>query len=273
MSATAMSMDEQRKTVPDFALDVAAGLWFVSMLAGQAVFLYYILAFYAQPTLTGNFAAWGANPFLEKGFIDGDASGNLAFAAHVMVAALVTFFGMLQLVPQIRARALPFHRWNGRIFLTAAMIASLSGFYMVWARGEIGDMTNALAISLNGALIVTFAALALKTVLARDIDSHRRWAMRTLLAANGVFFLRLGVFSFIVITQQNISAFQFHIFQFASFLLPLAVLELYFRARANGALAKLSMAIGLVGCAAYTGAGIVGFVMIFVKMVLGAAPA
>ncbi len=272
MSAASTNRGEHCKTAADAVLDVAAGLWFVSTLVGQAVFLYYILAFYASPTIAGNFAAWGANPFLEKGFIDGDARGNLAFAAHVMVAALVTFFGMLQIVPQIRARALPFHRWNGRIFLTSAIIASLSGFYMVWARGEIGDMTNALAISLNGFLIVIFAALALKTVLARDIDSHRRWAMRTLLAANGVFFLRLGVFGFIVITQQNISAFQFQVFQFASFLLPLAVLELYFRARVNGALAKLSMAIGLVGCAVYTGVGIVGFVMIFIKMVFGAAP-
>ncbi|MGH8237614.1 MAG: hypothetical protein ACREXP_11415 [Steroidobacteraceae bacterium] len=84
-------------------LQRAAALWFVTAVAGQWLFVYYISAFYGPATASGDFAAWDRNKNMTDGYLAGDGVGNLFFAAHVMAAAAVTFAGTLQLVPWIRA--------------------------------------------------------------------------------------------------------------------------------------------------------------------------
>ena len=100
----------------DGALNAAAGAWFATMVIGQSAFLYYILAFYGASVATGHFEAWARNTMLIKGYVAGDGIGNLFFAAHVMLAALVTFAGVLQLV---RGDRLHLHR-HLALRLTAA---------------------------------------------------------------------------------------------------------------------------------------------------------
>lgn len=267
-----VALDEMRRParIADGILGGAASLWFAATLAGQAVFLFYIVAFYGPPTLGGNYEAWDKNPFLRKGYVEGDEIGNLAFAAHVVVAAIVTLGGLIQFIPRIRARAIGLHRWNGRLFMLGAIVAALSGLYMVWMRGDVGNLSNAVAISLNGALILVFAALAWSNVLRGNIAAHRRWAMRTYMVANGVFFIRMMVSAWLVLLQKSPGAF-FHVLEFASFLLPLAVLELYLRAREGGAFGKIALAPVLAGFAALTAVGVFGFIMIFVQKILAAA--
>src|SRR5262245_19333605 len=78
----------------------AAGCWFAVTLVGQWLFLYYIVARYHAATLSGHPERWNT------GYIPGDTAGNLAFAAHVLLAAVVAFGGPLQLIPQLRTRAI-----------------------------------------------------------------------------------------------------------------------------------------------------------------------
>lgn len=258
----------QRTALADVALTGAASLWFLATLAGQTVFFFYIAAFYGPPTFSGNFQGWDENPFLRKGYIEGDEAGNLAFAAHVIVAAIVAFCGMIQLVPQVRVRAAALHRWNGRIFLFAATAAAVSGLFLVWMRGEIESVSNATAISLNGALILFFAALAWSKAVQKDFAAHRRWAMRLFLVANGVFFLRLMMSAWLVIMKKNPGGL-FHVMEFASFLFPLAALELFLRARESGPSIRFATAGALLIVAGLTIVGIFGFVMIFVRRIMG----
>ncbi len=245
-------------TWADSALNAAARFWFAVAVAGQWAFLYYILAFYGPSTLTGNFKAWSRNKFLLKGYVAGDTVGNLFFAAHVLLAAVVTFGGALQLVPQIRARALAFHRWNGRVFLVTAMAASLAGLHMVWVRGSTQNLDGAIAITINTALILAFAVLAWRSAAARDIAAHRRWALRAYLAANGVWFIRVGLFAWALLSHGHIGIFD-RIWSFGCYLLPLGVLELYLRAkRGGGPGSRLAVAGGLFVSTVLMGVGIVG---------------
>jgi hypothetical protein len=89
----------------------------------------------------------------------------------------MAFGGAIQLIPQIRTRAASVHRSNGRLFLLTALGLSVSGLYMEWVRGARVNMVNAVATSLNGVLIIAFAALAWRSAGARDISGHRRWAL------------------------------------------------------------------------------------------------
>jgi hypothetical protein len=252
-------------------LSAAAAFWFAVMVIGQWIFVYYTAGFYAGATFSGDFAAWNRHPFV-KGHVPGDTVGNLAFAAHVMLAIVITLGGTLQLVPQIRSRAAWLHRWNGRVFLLTSIVVGLAGFYMVWLReGAIAEFDD-LIISFNGALILVFAALAWRSAAARDITSHRRWALRALMVVNGVFFLRLIFSGWILLTQSEPSPMAFYAFEFASFLLPLAILELYLRARDGGGPILRTTATAVVfGAATYMAIGTFAFTMIFVVSILSGA--
>ncbi len=245
-------------------LSGAACVWFFTALVGQWTFLYYIAAFYDAATLRGDFAAWSRNTFLLKGYVAGDTSGNLAFATHVLLASIVTFGGAMQLVSQARPWLRPFHRWNGRMFVATAIAGALSGLYMIWVRGSRANFTAGLATSLDALLIITFAVLAWRAARARAFATHRRWALRTYIAANGVWFQRVGVFGWIVF-NNNVAVGMTKVFDgwfdlswaFACYLLPLALLELYLRvkdrAQANG---RYAMAAGLLLLTAVMGFGI-----------------
>ena len=71
-------------------------LWFSAAVAGQGMFVLMILAFYGRRTVTGNFAGWNDKPHI-KSYVPGDTAGNVMFALHVLLAAVVTAGGLLQL--------------------------------------------------------------------------------------------------------------------------------------------------------------------------------
>jgi hypothetical protein len=251
-----------RRDAADVALAAAARAWFVSAVFGQWAFLYYIAAFYDAATLRGDFAAWSRNVYLLRGYVAGDTAGNLQFAAHVLLAAAVTFAGALQLVPVVRARWPAVHRWNGRVFATASIAAAASGLAMIWWRGSRANLTAGIATSGDAVLIIACALAAWRAALRRDFDAHRRWALRTWIAANGVWFQRIGIFGWTAFHQAPLGMTRhfdgwFDLgWAFACYLLPLAVLEVYLRVSARGtARTRLAFACVLAACTLATAYG------------------
>jgi len=253
-----------RASMPIFtaqmALRAAARLWFVTAVIGQWAFLYYIAAFYGPSTLTGHFEAWRRNTMLTMSYVPGDTVGNLTFAGHVLLAAVIAFGGALQIVPQIRARAPAVHRWNGRLFMVVALGLAVSGLYITWVR-ERSPVLGGLGISLNAVLIILCVTLAWRTAVARDFAAHRRWALRAWIAGNGQWFTRVGFMAVAVVHRAWGEPF-FMFWGYASTLVPLAVLELYLRADANGGpRARLAVANGLLVLTVLIGIGIFGVYM------------
>lgn len=250
---------------PDWAnrgLRAAAAFWFLVAVIGQLFFATYVALFYGRATLGGDLTAW--NKVMPHGFIAGDAIGNLAVGLHLFWAVVITLAGAIQLIPQIRARRPVLHRWTGRLYLISAAIASLSGLFMVWTRGTVGGMTQHISISLNALLILVCAALALYYARARQFGAHRRWALRLFLAASGVWFFRVGLMLWLLIHRAPVG-FDPKTFQgpfltflaFGQYLIPLAVLQLYFRAQESRApWGQSLMAASLVVMTVAMGAGI-----------------
>src|SRR5258708_6906702 len=116
MSTTVLTSRLGLNSVADNVLNAAAVFWFFAAVIGQWAFMYYIVAFYGPSTFTGNFQAWTKNTFLRKSYVAGDTAGNVTFAAHALLAAVIAFGGAIQLIPQIRTRAISVHRWIERVF-------------------------------------------------------------------------------------------------------------------------------------------------------------
>jgi uncharacterized membrane protein len=269
MSTTVWNNRLEPSSVADKALKAAAALWFLVAVIGQWAFLYYIVAFYGPSTLTGNFQVWNRNTFLNMAYVPGDTTGNLAFAAHTLLAAVIAFVGAMQLIPQIRARAISVHRWIGRMFFVTALGLSGSGLYMEWVRGDRSNMVGAVAISLNAVLIILFCGLAWRSALRREISTHRRWALRAYLVANAQWFTRVGVFAWIIVIRGPVgigSHFDgpfIFFWDFGCYLVPLVVLELYLRTKENaGPRWRFAVAGGLFALTVLMSVGIFGLTML-----------
>lgn len=222
--------------------------WFAVAASGQAIFLLYILMLYGVSLFVGDYDAWSR--MMPRGLVQGDIAGNAATVAHVLLAAVVTASGALQLVPAIRTRYRGFHRWNGRVYLATVAVASLTGLWMVWNRSQLGGIVQHGAMTINAVLILVTAALVLRHALARRMEAHRRWALRLFMLASGVWFFRVGLMFWIAVNggPAGFDPVTFRgpaldILTFLQYLLPLALLEMYFRAKdSNSRVVRLSMA-------------------------------
>lgn len=249
------------------ALQLAAKFWFITAVVGQWIFASYLILFYGGTALRGELHLW--NEELTHGYVAGDFVGNMAVIAHLLLGVIIMVAGPLQLVPQIRARFPKFHRWNGRIYMLAIVSTSIAGLYMLFVHGTVGGLVVMIAQSLDAALILIFAVLALRTAIARNFGEHRRWALRLFMVVSAVWFFRVGLMLWLVIHQAPVGfdpttfTGPFVTFiAFAQFLIPLLVLEGYFRAQAssNGSL-KISMAVLLAVLTLAMALGIFGALM------------
>lgn len=244
----------------------SAVAWFATAAAGQAAFIWMIVAHYGRRTLAGDLAGWNHKPLI-KGYVAGDEVGNVMFAAHALLAAVITLSGLLQLVPALRRRAPALHRWSGRLFFATAYAMALGGLWLTWERSTYLSLISAVAVSLDGVLILLFATMAWWCAIRRDFAAHRRFAMRAFLVVNGVWFLRVGIMAWVLMTgggigmNRSLSGPADIALQFGAYLAPVAVLEAYFRAQSgNSALVKRLVG-GLIFLAAgLTAVGVAGAV-------------
>jgi hypothetical protein len=245
-------------------LTASGVIWFIPAFVGQWIFAIYVAGQYVGPALAGDVSGW--NDIMPTGLIAGDLAGNIALGAHLFMAFVITIGGTLQLVPQIRAHAPTFHRWNGRLYIAVAFLTSIAALYMVWTRDLIGGFISDISISIDAVLIMTFAAMALRNAMARRFDAHQRWALRTFMVVSAVWFMRV-MYSFLGILAQgrppgvgdNMDGPTDVAVGFASYLLPLAVLELYFWAkRSDGALPKVAISVLVIAAAGATAVGVFG---------------
>jgi len=246
------------------ALRAAVRLWFVVAVSGQLMLAAYVAWFYGSTALQGQVEAW--NRVLSRGYIRGDAIGNLAVIVHLLAAVILIVGGAIQFVPQMRERVPALHRWTGRVYLLAAVSTSLAGLYMTWIRGTRGDVTQHVGGSLNAILIILCAVLAVRSALARRFAAHRRWVLRLFMVVSGAWFYRVGLFFWLLLNRGPVG-FDLRTFQgpaltflsFANSLVPLAVLELYLRAQSRAAApGRLAMAVALFVLTIAMGIGIVG---------------
>lgn len=242
--------------------------WFAIAAIGQIGFILFILSYYGPRTASGNFEAWNDKMVID-GHKPGDDLGNFMFIIHVLLAAVMTLGGLVQLIPSIRNRYRALHRWNGRVFLGLACFLALGGLWLVWARGTYLSLESGLAVSFNSVLILAFAVPTFLLAMRRKIADHQRWAMRTFMVANGVWFFRVGIMGWILANQSprwmnnTLTGPADIALSVGSYLIPLLGLELYYSAqRSSSSLYKTGAFVVLCGLTAFMALGIAGTMLI-----------
>jgi uncharacterized membrane protein len=260
MSTAVLTNRLELSSIADTALKAATRFWFVVTVIGQLLFAFAVASFYGLTAIRGDYHGWR----FTNGYIPGVTRSNLAVVVHLVSAVIVMLAGAVQLVPSIRNRFPRLHRWNGRLYMLTGVAVGTAGIYMTWFRGSVGDVGQHLGSTGNALLIWLCGGMALRYALARDFKSHRRWALRFFLVVSASWFLRIMFFLTFLIFREPVGfdpttfTGPFLTFMtFAQYLVPLAVVELYFRAQDHpGALRRVAAAGMLFVVTLGMGAGI-----------------
>lgn len=247
--STAVLIERQRVSfAADSALNAATRTWFAVAVIGQLSFAFVLASFYGLTAWRGKLYLWGR--FITHGYVAGDHIGNLAVVMHVASAAIIMLAGAVQLVPAVRNRFPAFHRWNGRLYILTGLTVSLAGVYMTWIRGSVGDLSIHITSTMGAVLIWLCAVMALRYALARNFRVHRRWALRLFLVTSGSWFFRIMFFLSLLVFRtpfgfdpNTLQGPYITFLSVAQYLLPLAILELYLRAKdSENALGRMATA-------------------------------
>ena len=253
--------------------------WSAIALAGvvwvsSAIFGAYILAYYGGAIPAGTMEQWNAT--LPKLYEAHTPAASAGIGLHFFAGAVLLLLGPVQLISEIRRHAPAVHRWVGRVYAFAAFAAGVGGLAFIALKGTVGGMMMNVAFAAYGALMVLAAVQTVRHGMARRIDVHRAWAIRLFALAIGSWLYRMGYGLFFAIMGAedpgHTAAFDGwfdYVMDWAFFVPPLIVAELFIRARRGDA-----SAIMRVGATAsmVAGAGLIAFATFFFTM-LGWGPA
>ena len=102
---------------------------------------------------------------------------RLAFLAHVLAAPVALALGAFQFMPRLRANRRGVHRWSGRVYATAILIAGIGALGMT-ATGNGGPVAQ-VGFGVLAVLWIGFTATAVRAAMTGRIEAHRRWMIRS----------------------------------------------------------------------------------------------
>ncbi len=234
--------------------DFLIKLWVGIILTGQWVFALYILVQFTLPLITGQLDE-SRYAYMIRGYVNGDTFNNVILLLHVVPVMLISLSGIFQLFPNIRTHFPRFHRTNGRVYLIFGLMGAIGGLYLTWVTGSRLSDLGALGVTLNGLLIPVMVYFAWYYALKRDYSRHQRFSVHAFILINGVWTFRLLLMGWFMLNQgplgnsANLDGPADIILSFASYLLPMLIAELIYKAREHNTLVLQVAAIVAVGIA------------------------
>ncbi len=158
-----------------------------------AFFGAYIVLYYAGAIVAGTPEQWNAS--LPGLFEPRTPAATAGIAAHFAAGGILLLLGPVQLFAVIRHAAPIVHRWVGRLYVVAALVAGLGGLTFIAVRGTIGGPAMDVGFGLYGVLTVVAAVQTARHARAPHhpgrLDRHRAWAIRLFALAIGSWLYRI----------------------------------------------------------------------------------
>jgi hypothetical protein len=176
-------------------LALATVVWISAIL-----FAAYILARYVGAMGDGRLDAWNRDlPLLYEAAKPAATTG---IGAHFVAGAILLLLGPLQFIQAIRDHAPAVHRWIGRVYASAALIAGLGGLAFIALKGTVGGTPMDIGFGLYGALTVLAAVMTPYYARQRQFVKHRAWAIRLFALAIGSWLFRMDYGLWLSVTHR-----------------------------------------------------------------------
>lgn len=164
-----------------------------------ALFGLYILAFYAAALYEGAMERW--NDILPGLYEEGTVAATSGIGLHFAAGGIILVLGSIQLIGAVRNRFPAFHRWVGRIYVLASLLAAVGGLTFIAYKGTIGGVVMNIGFSLYGALMLIAAVETYRHAVARRLEKHRAWALRLFAMAIGSWLYRMDYGFWLLLTD------------------------------------------------------------------------
>ncbi len=149
----------------------------------------YILAFYAAPLYQGDIGHW--NKMLPGLYNKDSTAATTGIGLHFAMGGIILILGNIQLIDKVRNRWPVFHRWTGRVYVTASVLAALGGLIFIFVTGTIGGSVMNAGFGLYGILMFIAGVQTWRHAAAGRMEQHRAWAMRLYALAIGSWLYRM----------------------------------------------------------------------------------
>lgn len=164
------------------------------------LFALYIFARYIGAIGDGRLLAW--NRDLPRLYEPHMSFATTGMGIHFLGGAILLLLGPLQFVQAIRDCAPLVHRWIGRLYATAALLAGAGGLTFIALKGTIGGMPMNIGFALYGALTVLAAVMTPIHAWRRQFDAHRAWAIRLFALVIGSWLFRMDYGLWLPLTHK-----------------------------------------------------------------------
>lgn len=238
------------------ALRISAVALVGAVWISSAIFGFYILAYYGGAIPASTLEDWNATlPALYEAHTP---AASVGIGAHFFAGAVLLLLGPVQLIGEIRAKAPAVHRWIGRVYAFAAFAAGVGGLTFIAVKGTVGGLPMTVGFAMYGGLMVVAVVQTVRHAMARRIDVHRAWAIRLFALAIGSWLYRMAYgFWFLFAGDtghtDDFSGWFDYIMDFAFFIPPLILAEMFIRARRARAstVGRVGATAALAGGAAF----------------------
>lgn len=183
---------------PILVLRVASAALAATALVSALLFGLYILAFYAGALTTGQMAEW--NRVLPRLYEPETPAATTGIGLHFAAGGIILVLGGIQLVAPLRRRCPAVHRWLGRVYVTASLLAAVGGLAFIVLKGTIGGPVMNTGFGLYGILMGLAAVQTARHARARRLEPHRAWALRLFALAIGSWLYRMDYGFWIMLT-------------------------------------------------------------------------
>lgn len=179
----------QKISLSDKALKWASWLLVGTVWVSSLLFGLFILAFYFVALLEGNTTQW--NKILPGLYDEQTKAATTGIGFHFAAGGLILVFGCIQLIKSVRVRFPALHRWIGRLYVLAAVVAALGGLVFIFIKGTIGGLVMDIGFTGYGVLMFLAAFETYRHARAKRFDAHRAWAIRLFALAIGSWLYRM----------------------------------------------------------------------------------
>lgn len=227
-------LPEKRVPVTARLVRWTALLLVTTVWTSAGLFGLYILAFYTAALVSGNLEKW--NQILPGLYQKGATQATTGIGLHFAMGGIILLLGSIQLIDAIRVRYSAFHRWVGRIYVVASLLAGTGGLLFIFMKGTIGGTVMNIGFALYGILMILAAIQTYRHARARRIQPHRAWALRLYALAIGSWLYRMDYGFWLLLADGAGHLPDFHgpfdrVMAFFFYLPNLLVAEVFIRSR------------------------------------------
>ncbi|GAB3978583.1 DUF2306 domain-containing protein [Spirosoma terrae] len=171
----------------------------ITVWSSAFLFGLYILAFYAAALYQGDMQRW--NGVLPRLYAPGAATATTGIGVHFAAGGIILILGSIQLLDSVRVRFPALHRWIGRLYVLACLLAAVGGLVFIAINGTIGGPVMSVGFALYGLLMGWAAVETYRHAVRRNIEQHRLWALRLYALAIGSWLYRMDYGFWVMFTN------------------------------------------------------------------------